>query len=99
MPPKVRSLALPCLILAMAVVIGGCSSRATMEELEKEALQTGDWSAVEQRQRIDREMGRVDPERECPSGESLLCQQKGEKEECQCVSSHLLRSDRQRDIY
>ena len=89
-----RTLSISLLTLALAVGIAGCASRPSMEELESEAMRTGDWSEVEQRKRMDRQMGRVDSDSQCPSGESLLCRQKGEREECECVDSQLLRSER-----
>lgn len=82
-----------CLLAVVAVVgTSGCSSRPTMEQLEKEAIATGDWSEVQKREEMNRRMGRVDPDRQCPSGESLLCRQAGERENCECVESNWLRS-------
>src|SRR5210317_2238006 len=83
-----------CLLALVAVTgISGCSSRPTMEELEKEAAATGDWSEVKKREQMDRRMGVVDPDREeCPSGEALLCRQKGEREDCECVESNWIRA-------
>ena len=78
-----------CLILLLT--LSGCASRPTMEELEKEAMRTGDWSAVEERQRMDRKMGRYVPGQECPNGKALFCEKKGEREECTCVSANILR--------
>jgi hypothetical protein len=63
-----------------------------MEELEQEAAETGDWSAVEQRRLMDRRMGLVDPSRQCPNGEALLCSKKGEQENCECVSTDIIRA-------
>jgi len=77
--------------LAGLLLIAGCASRPSMEELEKEAQATGDWTAVQQRRVMDRKMGRVDPNQICASGYALLCEQKGEREECACVSSNTLR--------
>jgi hypothetical protein len=81
-------------LLALVSVVGtsGCSTRPTMEELEKEAVTTGDWSEVEKRKEMDHRMGKVDPDRQCPPGEALLCRQKGEKEDCECVESNWLRN-------
>jgi hypothetical protein len=82
-----------CLLALVAVTgISGCASRPTMEELEKEAIATGDWSEVEKRRQMDRRMGKVDPDRQCPSGESLLCRQAGERENCECVESNWIRA-------
>lgn len=77
--------------LVVLVGLAACASRPTVEELEDEALATGDWSAVEEREQMDRKMGRYIPDEECPNGEALYCEKKGEREECNCVSSQLLR--------
>ncbi len=78
-------------IMALCLLVG-CSARPTVDELEAEALGTGDWSAVEKRQRMDRRMGLVDPSHQCPNGEVLLCSKKGENENCECVSSDIIRA-------
>lgn len=87
-----RATLLGLLVFVAVAGISGCSSRPTMEELEKEAIATGDWSEVEKRQEMDRRMEMVDPDRQCPSGESLLCRQNGPREECECVESNWIRS-------
>ena len=77
--------------LAGLLLVAGCASRPSMDELEREAQASGDWSAVQQRRAVDRKMGRVDPNHICAAGYALLCEKKGEREECACVSSHTLR--------
>lgn len=84
-----RILALGALLALLTMT--GCASRPTLAELEKEALQTGDWSEVDKRKRMDRKMGRHIPGDECPNGEALYCETKGEREDCSCVSVRLLR--------
>ena len=66
-------------------VLAGCSSYQTLEELEQEALVTGDWSAVEQRERIlarrAARHGLV-----CPAGSVSYCETwAGLKGKCACV--------------
>ena len=51
-------------ILALCLLVG-CSTRPTIEELEAEALDTGDWSAVEKRQRMDEKWGVVKSDSAC----------------------------------
>lgn len=62
-----------------------------MEELEQEAMQTGDWSAVEQRERMDRKMGRNNPDNACDNDSMLLCSKKGARESCECVTPNVVR--------
>lgn len=69
-------------LLALLVLIG-CASRPTAEELEVEAAKTGDWSAVEERARMNEKM-RVAPKLKCPEHLMLICIKDGEHEECFC---------------
>ena len=78
-------------LVALCLLVG-CTARPTLEELETEAMATGDWAAVEKRERMDRRMGLVDPINQCPNGEALLCSKKGEAENCECVSSDIIRA-------
>ena len=57
-----------------------------MAELEAEAALTGDWSAVEKRERIDRKMGLTLGDPACKSGHVLVCANEGSRNECGCVS-------------
>ena len=73
--------------LALLFLLAGCASRPPMAELEAEAALTGDWSAVEKRERMDRKMGLTtlgDPA--CKGGYVLVCATKGSRRECGCVS-------------
>ncbi len=74
---KVLSLMILCLLV-------GCASKPTLEELEAEASITGDWSAVENRERMNRRMG-VQDERQCEPGYMLMCNKRSAKEICSCV--------------
>lgn len=61
----------------------GCATPQTLEELETEALATGDWKAVEDRERAIRIMGSPLVQK-CPEGLALLCFKKGMHEVCSC---------------
>jgi len=73
-------------VAMLLMVIVGCAARTPIEELQAEAEITGDWSAVQQHQRMDRRMNRVQGEEACNNGYVLACFTKGEREECGCVS-------------
>ena len=75
----------------MVAISAGCASRASMDELEQEAMQTGDWSAVEQRQRIDRRRGLNNPDNACDHDSILHCSKKGVRETCECVTPNVVR--------
>jgi len=77
--------------LLLAIGLTACASRPTMEQLREDALDTGDWSQVQKRQRMDRAMGRINPNPPCPEGMILRCSKKGEREICDCIWPHVLR--------
>ncbi len=72
------------------LALSGCSSFKSMEELEREAMLTGDWSAVEQRERI---LARREEERglQCPSGQVSYCERVVGRADCQCISNDAMR--------
>jgi hypothetical protein len=78
------------LILVLCLLVS-CAERRPIEELEAEAEITGDWSAVDERRRMDRKMGRHIPDEQCGNGFALVCKSKGEEEVCGCISVRDLR--------
>ena len=86
---SVRTSLILC-ILTLAVS-AGCASRPSIEELELDAMRTGDWSAVEQREHMDRRMGLNDPDNACDNDSILLCSKKGARESCECVTPNVVR--------
>lgn len=67
------------------VLLAGCAAGPTMEELEDEAMQTGDWSKVEDREQLRAQrMGRA--QNECPEGYAVFCRSEVGFEDCDCVS-------------
>lgn len=75
------------------VLLAGCAAAPTMEELEAEAMQTGDWTKVEERELAQaRRMGRA--QAECPKGYVLLCKAEAEvaDENCKCISREAQRA-------
>lgn len=71
------------LSILVAAFLIACESQPTMQELEDEALRTGDWSAVEQKDRMAERM-QIAPELKCPEHLIRICIQNGEHEECYC---------------
>ena len=73
-------------ILGLLVFLGGCASITPLEELERQAMLTGDWSAVERRERIiARREARNGPK--CPPGAVALCVDGPGRNKCSCVGS------------
>ena len=65
------------------IVLVGCASRPTLDELEVEAMKTGDWSAVENRERMNARM-RVTQDQKCPAHYAVSCKINGAHEDCVC---------------
>lgn len=74
------------IIILALLSLAGCGTLVPLEQLEQDALLTGDWSAVEKRERIvaRREM-KNGPS--CPSGQVAVCDVRMSKQRCSCVRS------------
>ena len=71
-------------------MLGACGTYHTLEELEQQALISGDWSAVEAREKtIARRKSRSGMM--CPSGSKVYCERWGASERCACVETATLR--------
>jgi hypothetical protein len=73
-------------IVLLCLTVASCASRRPLAELEAEALETGDWSAVERYKYIDYKMGRITDDQVCKNGYVLYCDAKGKNVECTCNS-------------
>ena len=78
-------------VLGLLFVLSGCSSIASLEELEQEAMLTGDWSAVERRERIIAKRKARDGV-QCPPGSVALCVNSGTASNCSCVANTSIHS-------
>jgi hypothetical protein len=75
------------------LLLAGCAAAPTMEELEAEAMQTGDWTKVEERELAQaRRMGRA--QAECPKGYAVFCKAEAEvtNQDCTCISRETQRA-------
>jgi len=76
-------------LFALAVVIG-CAPQATLEELEDEAIGTGDWVAVETREEVmKKSLESRGPG--CPPGLNKYCIEEPSGVECYCVPLTIIR--------
>lgn len=75
-----------CLVVVLGLtLLGGCGTYHTLEELEDQALVSGDWSDVERREsKIAMRTGRSGVS--CPAGTTFVCQRGGVAERCDCVA-------------
>ena len=77
--------------IAVLCLLVGCAARLPIDELEAEALETGDWAAVEKRERMDKNWGAVRTDSACRGEKVEICYTKSAQVECACVSPHDLR--------
>ena len=79
------------LLLLGVFFLAGCMSRPTREELEAQAFLSGDWSAVEKREkRIARRHLIRGPQ--CPPGTMAFCERGWGQKRCGCVSNSEMRA-------
>ena len=78
-------------LVLTALLVTGCGTYMSMEQLEQQALLTGDWTAVEKRERtvLRRKLrhGNV-----CPAGQVAVCESFASVDRCTCVESSSLRT-------
>jgi len=71
-------------ILFAVLLLAGCASQLSLEELEDKALATGDWTAVENREgMLKRRM--AENSRSCPANQTKVCVEQGADIDCFCV--------------
>lgn len=75
-------------ILAL-VMLAGCAGYMPLEELEAQALLTGDWSAVEKRERMDARRN-LRSFMKCPPGTIGYCEPIQRSEQCSCVDQEII---------
>ena len=78
-------------ILAALLLLAGCGAMTPMEELEHQAFLSGDWSAVEARERtqLRQSMRRG---LQCPKGYMGYCEVVFASESCACVERVAVRA-------
>lgn len=79
--------------IAISLLLVGCASSPETEELERQALETGDWSAVERRERVaDKRRRQVSPDQGCADTQMVFCESLGSMEKCSCMSPAVARA-------
>lgn len=74
------------IILLSLAILTGCVSRPSIQELEAQALQSGDWTAVEARERsLARRHGPGSADA-CPRGQALVCNDRFDEPRCYCAN-------------
>lgn len=77
-------------ILVLLLMLGGCGAVPTLEELEDQALLTGDWSQVEKRERTIARRQAKEP-LDCVKGYVSFCETRIVNTQCRCVSHTVMR--------
>ena len=76
-------------ILILALLTGACATPPTLEELELKARLTGDWSAVDRRERyLARRTARSPAQ--CSDGNVSVCSECAGQHVCECVDRDAL---------
>lgn len=78
-------------LVLTAFFVVGCGSYTPMEELEQQALLTGDWSAVEKRERRDARR-KMRSGNFCPAGLVAVCESYVSMDRCSCVEADNVRA-------
>ena len=76
-------------LLGMSLALAGCNSFASLEELEAEAMITGDWSAVEHREAIIAKRKAVTSDI-CARGYVAVCESYITEMRCSCVQKEAM---------
>ena len=80
-------------VVSLFLVLAGCTSAPTLEELEFAALESGDWSEVKKRERaIARREARI--AKQCPAGRMRVCVKRAAGNDCGCIAR-----DEFRDVF
>ncbi len=78
--------------LLILLFLVGCAQTKSLEQLENEAMLTGDWSEVEKRERlIARKEERQGITYKCPVGHISYCQRFAGHDKCGCVTRQTMR--------
>ena len=80
-------------VLILGLSIAGCAPQMTLEELEDQAMLSGDWSEVEKRERSMRRIARRNASRNivCPDGNTAVCEVRFGDTRCACVDRQSVR--------
>jgi hypothetical protein len=70
--------------VVVLILLAGCVSSPTLEQLETQALLTGDWTAVEKRERVVARR-QMYSSMQCPAGYIGYCEESIVSRECSCV--------------
>jgi len=79
------------IVILALILLAGCAEFMPLEQLESQAFLTGDWSAVEKRERMIARRNMYS-NMQCPPGTIGYCETYGSPARCSCVDSKVIRS-------
>ena len=74
------------LAIVALIFLVGCAGRPTLQQLEAEASVSGDWTAVEKRERMAERMS-ARTGIECANGLTYICHKEASRNDCSCESA------------
>ena len=80
------------MMLVALLFLAGCAGITPLEQLQSDALITGDWSKVEKRERAIAMRNMHSFVQQCPSGSSSYCETGLGSKRCACVKNDRMRS-------
>lgn len=80
------------MLLVVLMLLTGCAGLASLEELQSQALLSGDWTKVEQRERGIALRQLHSFVQQCPAGMASYCEAGLGGKRCACVKTDALRS-------
>jgi len=79
------------LLFVGVLILSGCGGVTPLAQLQEQAFLTGDWSAVEQRERILARRN-VRQGMNCPAGTAAYCERRFGQQRCGCVDKEELQA-------
>ena len=80
-----RTLAMKIITIIAACFLLGCATQPSIEDLEKQAMASGDWTEVERRE-VAVSKRNVTQAKSCPTGMVNYCYDHFSEERCECVA-------------
>ena len=80
-------------VLIVGFALVACAPQQTLEQLEDQAMLTGDWSLVEKRERKLRRQAARDAAENivCPADTTVVCENRFGDRRCSCVDRYAMR--------
>lgn len=80
-------------IVVLGLALAACAPQQSLEELEMQAMLTGDWGQVEKRERSMRRKAQrlAEENMVCPDGMVSVCEARFGDDRCSCIDRQVMR--------